>query len=408
MAVLAAFKPVLGLEKGTLPLTVVVTKYPQKVSTPPKSPEPEAVEENIKKQRMGYIFMLLHGIQFAIQPILTKTFVSDKCAKVTLVLVCEVMKIAIALAFLLAQGKWTEATDGWTMRVAATGAFVPAAIYAVQNVLIQISYQHLGSLSFNLVNQSKMFFAALFLWILMGKKHSLQQYLCMGMIMLATVILGLGAGEEDGQHQSSPEYSFWSGFVPCAVASILSGVASAHSQRTLQTNQGQSQNIRLPTVSLQQRIDPLGTSGITGVVLGAPQGLPSKPKPEGRNAFLFSLELSTCSVAILMIPLIQRHFFESTQNHQLASFGIFSSAFAGFTPYTFLAPLVNALGGVVVGLVIKYCGSVLKSFATTGGLVLAGAFDFLFTGHAVGNQMLIAMPLVVVANIFYSRFPCKK
>jgi hypothetical protein len=85
---------------------------PTKGTRATKSPQPEADEEIVRKPRMGYFFMLLHGIQFAIQPILTKLFVSGKHVKVTLVLACEVMKIVIALAFLLPQGKWIEAPAG--------------------------------------------------------------------------------------------------------------------------------------------------------------------------------------------------------------------------------------------------------------------------------------------------------
>lgn len=41
-----------------------------------------------------------------------------------------------------------------------------------------------------------MFFAALFLWLLMNKKHTMQQCMCMLMIMVATFILGLSSEED--------------------------------------------------------------------------------------------------------------------------------------------------------------------------------------------------------------------
>lgn len=61
--------------------------------------------EDAKKLQIGYFFMVLHGIQFALQPMVTKAYVSDQCDKKVLVLVCELMKIVIALGLLLLQGK---------------------------------------------------------------------------------------------------------------------------------------------------------------------------------------------------------------------------------------------------------------------------------------------------------------
>jgi UDP-sugar transporter A1/2/3 len=45
---------------------------------------------------------------------------------------------------------------------------IPAAIYAVQNLLCQVGYRHLDFLSFNLLNQTKMLSTAAFVYLLIG------------------------------------------------------------------------------------------------------------------------------------------------------------------------------------------------------------------------------------------------
>ena len=51
---------------------------------------PKMVDEGL---RIGYFFMACHAVQFALQPIFTKEFISPSCVKFTLVLDCELMKV---------------------------------------------------------------------------------------------------------------------------------------------------------------------------------------------------------------------------------------------------------------------------------------------------------------------------
>jgi UDP-sugar transporter A1/2/3 len=45
----------------------------------------------------------------------------------------------------------------WTLVGALTASGLPAAIYALQNSLLQISYKNLDSLTFSIMNQKKYF-----------------------------------------------------------------------------------------------------------------------------------------------------------------------------------------------------------------------------------------------------------
>ena len=63
-------------------------------------------------EQKGYVYMLMHAVQFALQPIFTKVFISDVCNTFTLVLVCELMKVAISGGLLLASGDFKSATKG--------------------------------------------------------------------------------------------------------------------------------------------------------------------------------------------------------------------------------------------------------------------------------------------------------
>ena len=55
----------------------------------------------------------------------------------------------------------------WTLVGALTASALPAAIYALQNSLLQISYKNLDSLTFSILNQTKIFFTALFTYFML-------------------------------------------------------------------------------------------------------------------------------------------------------------------------------------------------------------------------------------------------
>lgn len=111
-----------------------------------------------------------------------------------------------------------------------------------------------------------------------------------------------------------------SGVLPVLLASFLSGLAGALTQRSVQTT--------------------------------------------GRNAYLFTMELSVASSMFLIISLL----LNSPDGKRIAEHGFFS----GWTATTIIPVFTKALGGVVVGLVTKHAGAVRKGFALIFGLLLSG------------------------------------
>ncbi|CAE7785766.1 unnamed protein product [Symbiodinium pilosum] len=51
-------------------------------------------------------------------------------------------------------------------------AGVPSLTYLLQNLCIQAAYQKLDGLVFNILNQTKMLFTALFVYLILGRRQS--------------------------------------------------------------------------------------------------------------------------------------------------------------------------------------------------------------------------------------------
>lgn len=83
------------------------------------------------------------------------------------VLTCEIAKVVCALIFMARDGSLKKVYKEWTLVGALTASGLPAAIYALQNSLLQISYKNLDSLTFSMLNQTKIIFTALFTYLIL-------------------------------------------------------------------------------------------------------------------------------------------------------------------------------------------------------------------------------------------------
>lgn len=72
-----------------------------------------------------------------------------------------------AFAVLTFNGSLTKLCKDWSLLRALTFSGLPAAIYALQNSLLQISYKNLDSLTFSMLNQTKLFFTAFFGFVIL-------------------------------------------------------------------------------------------------------------------------------------------------------------------------------------------------------------------------------------------------
>ena len=311
---------------------------------------PAAASTNDVDLRKGYFFMCLLALQFGLQPLLAKAFITGDVDKVVFVLALEATKCAIGLGVLVLSGSLAGEAKQWTLSSSLKMAGAPAMIYAVQNVLIQVAYQNLTGLVFNLVNQTKTLFAAFFVWFFIGKAQSPQQCLALVLLIGATLVLTLGSSQEE-QKQNDVYY----GLAPIIAASALSGLASALCQRAMQ-----------------------GSSG--------------------RNPTVFSMELAVYSAATLLAGL-------ATSGQGAVLLARPGGPLAGWTVWT-LAPLfTQAFGGMVIGQVTKHAGSVRKGFAVCFGIVVTAVAQYLVHGEALLSKHWVGLALVTLSTWIHSSFP---
>lgn len=169
------------------PLSASITT---KLPGPPKFAMP-SLSSNNSMLAMGYCALL--ALQFGLQPTLVKTFTPDAISKKTIVIATEISKICITATSIFMEGSESRENifKKWTIADSLKQAAVPAILYALQNVLTQYGYQLLDSMTFNLLNQTKILSSAFCLWIVMKQKQSVRQIFALLILLQAAILLSL-------------------------------------------------------------------------------------------------------------------------------------------------------------------------------------------------------------------------
>lgn len=311
----------------------------------------------LDKQAAGY--MVLLAVQFGLQPVLTKRFAPPTVCRSTVILCQEIIKFGLALLMLNISGKRKASLEGWNVSTWISVAGVPAALYSIQNIFALMAYQNLDALTFNVLNQSKTLSAALCCYLVMGRQQSRMQIFALFLLLLSALVMERIV-TLDWLLQGSPDFPvswearhFTHGVAPILVASFISGLAGALSQKNLQSE-------------------------------------------AGRNPYLFSMELCAASSLILCLSLLV-----SPDGQSIRENGFFD----GWTPETFIPICSNAVGGIIVGLVTKYAGSVRKGFALMFGIFLSGLIQAPDSG--VTNEQIIGGILAALSVWIHATNPMK-
>lgn len=230
-----------------------------------------------------------------------------------------------------------------------------------------------------MLNQTKTLSAALCCSLLLGKRQSGLQIVALIILLVAALVmekvlpLDLGyyinflsnataATTISNGDVIKSKFSLSSrhvshGVLPIMLASFLSGLAGAITQKSLQSG-------------------------------------------GGRNALLFTMELCAASILILLVS-----FATSEDGKKIQERGFFDE----WSLLTLVPILTNSAGGIIVGLVIKYAGTIRKGFALIFGILLSGILQSLIDVNKSLSTEDIAGGLLAALSLWmHATFPYRE
>ena len=316
------------------------------------------------------VTMALLAIQYCAQPPLTRKFLDRSMNKKGITMVEEICKMGFSAIFLLSMGKDVVASSlkGWTLQSSLLLAGLPAVLYATQGVLTYLGYQHTDSVTFNGLNQTKTLSAALWCYLLMGKRQSAVQIVALGILVFSAILFQgtisfsslFGKSKDkskDMKEEGHKQTSFSKGILPCLGAAGISGLAGALSQKGVQVAGG-----------------------------------------SGRNPYFYTMELGLYSCISLIISLF------ATKNGRKAlreEGGVFKH----WKPLSIIPVAVRAFGGILTALVHKYAGATRKGYALIAGLIMTGLTQSIIEGERLSFDEILAVAFVILSSYLHLNYP---
>ncbi|KAG0000803.1 hypothetical protein BGZ80_004729 [Entomortierella chlamydospora] len=238
---------------------------------------------------------------------------------------------------------------------------VPSGLYALQNNLLFVALSNLEAATFQVTYQLKILSTAIFSVIMLNRKLSYQKWLALFLLMVGVTMVQLQnvskkassedsseAAEDLGQDIIGPIQNPFIGLIAVLTSCVSSGFAGCYFEKVLK---GAETDMWVRNMQL----------GISGT--------------------LFS-------------------FMAMFYDRQLIYEG---GLLQGYTLMTWMVVANQALGGLLVAIVVKYADNILKGFATSLAIIVSGFISVYFFDFRPSTQFMVGTMVVIFSTYLYGR-----
>lgn len=296
----------------------------------------------------------------------------------TAVVMQEVMK-TVASAFLVVKDKG-ELRSTFSNMPELLRTSVPAVLYLIQNNLQYVAVSNLHAATYQVTYQLKILSTALLSVCLLGRQLSRTKWLALVVLTAGVAAVQLSELGDTSPLSTSTESK--TPKVPEEEAAIIE-------QQEAATADVVASSVNA-VVGLGATLLATLSSGCAGVYFEKMLKGRSDLTLWQRNTQLGLYSIIIGLAAIVTTP---------TSRHQVLESGFFY----GYTNLTFVNLAVQAFGGLIIAVVIKFADNILKNFATSVSIILSVIFSALFLGQSLSYLFLLGVLLVNYAVFLYAR-----
>jgi UDP-sugar transporter A1/2/3 len=228
------------------------------------------------------------------------------------------------------------------------GLAVPSGLYVIQNNLQYVASSNLSAALFQVLSQMKIITTAIFAVIILGRRPSNLQWVAVIALTIGIAIVNLSQEKSIEQLNSKKGYAIGIACILCS--SCTSGFAGIYFEKMV--------------------------------------------KNTSSSIWIRNIQMSFIGLILSSIACIGKDLN-----------GIYTQGFfKGYNGLVWSVILLQAIGGLVVAMVVKYADNILKGFATAGAIVVSCiAAAFVFQNSASEseiNGMFVVGATVVCASAF--------
>jgi len=234
---------------------------------------------------------------------------------------------------------------------------VPSLLYVIQNNLLYVAATHLDAATYQVTYQLKILTTAVFSVLILRRKLIPTQWIALFILLLGIVMVQLDRTEShDDSTKSSTEVGNSSrliGLLAAVAACCLSGFAGIYFEKIL--------------------------------------------KGSGTSVWIRNVQLSLCSIPFASITCLLND-KESVRTN---------GYFHGYDMFVIYLIILQAGGGLLVAIVVKYADNVLKGFATSVAIILSCIVSILFLDFYLSVQFAFGTSFVIASIFLYGYQPSK-
>eukprot|EP00550_Attheya_septentrionalis_P011761 CAMPEP_0198304154 /NCGR_PEP_ID=MMETSP1449-20131203/57256_1 /TAXON_ID=420275 /ORGANISM="Attheya septentrionalis, Strain CCMP2084" /LENGTH=416 /DNA_ID=CAMNT_0044006669 /DNA_START=8 /DNA_END=1258 /DNA_ORIENTATION=+ len=305
-------------------------------------------------QMVGLVLLMRYSRTSAVESEDTQLYLAS-----TAVFLMEAMKFAICLVVIFVQSGSSPSAlydelyeHVWNSPFEVLKLCVPSLLYTVQNNLLYLALTNLDAATYQVCYQLKILTTALFSATLLQRSFSRLKWMSLVILTIGVAIVQLSGSGDKHHHVASEDEASRNrmvGLVAVLCAACTSGFAGVYFERILK---GSSTTLWLRNIQM---------------------GLPS--------------------VIIAYIGVYMK------DSMIIAEKGFF----VGYTPLVWTVVTVQAVGGLIVAVVVKYADNVLKVFATSFSIIISCIISAVVFDFRPNFLFVCGASLVMASTVMYSR-----
>lgn len=236
----------------------------------------------------------------------------------------------------------------WNSPMEMVKLCVPSLLYTVQNNLLYLALTNLDASTYQVLYQLKILTTALFSALLLQRKFSLKKWFALIILTVGVAIVQVsGSGDKHHNAETASRHRLI-GLVAVLCAACTSGFAGVYFEKILKGSQ--------------------------------------------TTLWLRNIQMGLPSILIAYITIY------SKDSKAVAEQGILG----GFSAMVWTVVFVQAAGGLIVAVVVKYADNVLKVFASSFSIIISCIISAIFFDFHATFLFVIGASLVVGATVIYS------